>query len=448
MSVQIRKLTGIRSHLRRVRQKEGAERRRWAKAGLTLGRWVLMLQHEFIRDDVRVRAESLAFLMVFSLLPLVAGCFFLFSFFTQFGMVQDALLDVVNRFLSTIPEGHRGFVQDYVLRFKDAYLSTLHQKSGSIGIFALFILIWVGLQTFRNVDKTLNHIWSADRTRPFFEQVRNFLVVAVASPLVLIAALSIPLILKRTVGGQVLLESVPMMAWMMNNFLMPSLVFGTFSLVYRFVPVRRVRWRSALAGAGFATVALLLANYLVEVYFRIGTQSAYGKAAVVPIIGFWIYVVWIIVILGAEVSYLYQNGRDLLRAAEWEPSLREGEGMLAALVELQRAHVEGTNPVPFDRLRDLTALDTGRLMGLLEYLGRRGLVLECSVSGSSLEGAYALGKDLGEVDVGALLAEFFSLREGDTSVRRFWNEAISEWAAGFTGLRVADLTSGRKKNRK
>jgi membrane protein len=447
MSVQAKKLNTIRHRIRKLREREATERHTATKWLTKVLRWLAMLHHEFLNDDVRIRAESMSFLMLFSLLPLIAGLFFLFSVFTQFGLVQDALQDGVTRFLMTIPEGHRDFVQQYVLRFKDAYLSSLQQKSGSIGIFALFILIWVGLQLFRNVDKVLNDIWSSDRTRPFFEQVRNFLVISVAAPLVLIATLSVPLILKRTPAGVYLFETIPVLAWMMNTFLTPVLLFGTFALMYRFVPVRKVRWRSALWGAVFSTVALILANLAVEVYFRIGTQSAYGKAAAVPILGFWMYLVWIIVILGAEVSYLVQNGRDLLVSPFWDPTLREAEGMLAILVELHKAHKEGTNPVEFERLMSITCLHSDRVHGLLDYLERTNLVLECAVADDSSKGAYALARDLGEVRVGQLLGAFFQASLAESSVARFWNEAVGKWTDSFGDLGIAELAADPAKKR-
>ncbi len=449
MSVQAKKLNTIRHRIRRLRERETANRGNFSRWGFKLLRWSSMLHHEFLFDDVRIRAESMSFLMLFSLMPLIAGIFFLFSIFTQFGMVQDALADGVTRFLMTIPEGHRDFVQQYVLKFKDAYLSGLQQKSGSIGIFALFILGWVGLQLFRNVDKVLNDIWSSDKARPFLEQARNFLVVSIVAPITLIAALSVPIILKRTPAGQVLIDQVPLFAWIMKTLLTPALAFGTFAFLYRFVPVRRVKWKSALWGATFATVALHLANGAVDIYFRFGTQSAYGKAAAVPVLGFWIYAVWIIVILGAEVSYLVQNGRDLLVTPVWDPSLREAEGMLAILTELWRAHRDGTNPVEFERLRNVTSLHSNRLHELLHYLERHKLVLECAVSDAPEKGAYALARDISDLKVGKLLEDFFQSARSDTSVGQFWNTAVEKWAGSFDDLGIEELAqeNGKKKKR-
>ena len=103
-------------------------------------RWLMMLYVEFIKDDVKVRSESLAFLMIFSLLPLIAGCFFIFTILTQFGLVQEAIGDFVTRILETFPEDQRSLILEYTLKFKDAYLASIAGKSGTLGIFSLAIL--------------------------------------------------------------------------------------------------------------------------------------------------------------------------------------------------------------------------------------------------------------------------------------------------------------------
>lgn len=446
MSVQSRKLNWLKQRIRKLREREIGERSRWKRRGIEAFRWALMLYHEFLRDEVKIRAESLAFLLIFSLLPLIAGGFFIFTLFAQVGMVQDAMQSVLSNFLSTIPDEHRGFVLDYVLHFKDAYLASIRDKSGSIGIFALAVLAWVGIATFDNIDRTLNFIWSSDRARPFGEQVRNFLVISVAAPFVLIATFSVPLILKKIPATAFLLDQIPLLGYLMNSVLAPLLVVGTFYLLYRYVPVRHVRWKSALAGALFSAVLLGLANYGVHYYFKVGTQTAYGKAAVVPLIAFYIYVVWIIVILGAELSYLMQNQRDILASADFVPSFREGEGLLYTLSSLLVAHRNG-KPVPFDRLLDETRLESGQLHGILDFLERRHLSIEALVTeNAGSEGAYVLAKDVTELDLGDLLRQFYGTRAAtDGHVHAIWAEGLKTWTKHFEGMTVAQLVDEPKK---
>jgi len=156
-----------------------------------------------------------------------------------------------------------------------------------------------------------------------------------------------------------------------------------------------------------------------------------------------------LIILGAEVSYLVQNGRDLLVTPVWDPSLREAEGMLAILSELWRAHRDGTNPVEFERLRNVTSLHSNRLHELLHYLERHNLVLECALSESPEKGAYALARDISDIRVGKLLEDFFQSARSDTAVGQFWNTAVEKWSGSFDDVKIEDLVqeNGKKKKR-
>jgi membrane protein len=333
-------------------------------------------------------------------------------------------------------------VLDYVLRFKDAYLASISRKSGSLGIFAVFILMWVGVQTFTNIDRCLNHIWSSDRERPFLEQFRNFLVVSVVAPLALIAALSLPLILQKAPGTHLILERVPLLNVLMNMVVVPLIVLVTFFSLYRFVPVRRVKWRPALGGAIFATVCLQLVNWLMRIYFAHGTNTAYGKAAVVPLILFWIYIVLMVVLLGAEVSFLMQNGRELLDPRRRHRSLQEGQELLQVLAALHRAYRDGSNPVEFERLKRDSRLDAEPLQGILDYLCGRGFALGVVTSDDSGD-AYALGREVNEVRIADLLKDFFREdMERASESQGAWQNGLSAWLDSFGETTITQLAPG------
>ncbi len=440
MSVTSRRVKSVGRLVAQLKLRESRERSPWKRHWSTVQRWFLMLYHEYLRDDVRIRAQSLAFLMIFSLLPLIAGAFFIFSFLAQFGMVQDSITRMTNEFLFTIPEAHREFIQEYILRFKDAYLANLSRSSGTVGIFALAVLGWVGLQTFNNVDSTLNFIWSAEQTRTFYEKVRGFIVVVVLAPVVLTGGFSVPLILNRIAFTRYFFVQFPILGVLLNYFLPLVLVFGIFFTMYRFVPVRRVWWRAAFAGALFATCAMAVTNFLMRLYFTFGTHSAYGKAAAVPLIGFWIYALWIVVILGAEVSFLVQNEKELFSDTERHPTLMEGEALLACLVFLYQAHRDARGGVSFEALREAAGVQSGALRFAIAFLEKENVIVECTPSASSDTHFYVLARQADTLDLCALLSRFFRLRENSTTLLgKQWNKNLRAWVQGFEKIRLPDL---------
>lgn len=404
-------------------------------------RWFWMLYHEFSRNEVQIRAQSLAFLTVFSLLPLIAGAFFIFTFLAQFGMVQDAILQGMESFLGTIPVEDRASIQDYIVHFKDAYLANLTHASGTVGIFALFVLIWVGLQVFDNLDSTLNYVWSSDRARPFFEKVRNFIVISVVAPIFLVAGFSIPLVLTRLAVTRFFLEKFTVLAVLLNDIIPPLLIFTTFLAMYRYVPVKRVGWRSAFRGALFATLSLEVVNLGMRFYFLLGTNSAYGKAAVVPLIGFWIYVLWIVVILGAEVSFLVQNEQEVFASPEDRRSLKHGRALLIILTELFRAFQSGNGAVSFEALGRRSGIGNAGLKRCLRYLIKQELVFEKWNSKTQESDGFALARDAKGISVKDLLEGFFEFGEEstDTAVEKLWRQSVGKWVSFFENTNIVDL---------
>ncbi|MBY0370331.1 YihY/virulence factor BrkB family protein [bacterium] len=440
MSARKEKLSNVSARIVDLRRSQKPGDNRGARLWISVRLWFWMLYHEFLCDDVNVRAQSLAYLTLFSLLPLIAGAFFIFAFFSQFGMVQDALQRFIDNFLSTIPSMHREGLRDYILHFKDSYLENLTRSSGSVGVFAILVLGWVGLQAFNNIDSMLNYIWSAERERLFLEKARNFIVVAVLAPLVLIAGFSIPLILARIPMTRFFLENIPVLNVLLNHVIPYLLSLGAFFCMYRFVPVCRVWWRSALVGALFSTLALGLVNALMGLYFSIGTNSAYGKAAVVPLVGFWIYAVWVVVILGAEVSFLVQNGRDIGASVGSGPALSEGRGLLAMLVELLRTYREGSGAVSLERLRDFAGSDSASARRIVEFLQDRKLIVEVLVGDEG--GQYALARDPETLSVSELLQDFFASSDRKRSpVDKVWRASFESWLKAFDKTNLAELAA-------
>jgi membrane protein len=444
MAAQTKRLLDIARHVAKLRAKERGERDRMKRRGIWLLRWGWMLYHEMMRDNVKIRAESLAYLSLFSLLPLLAGCFFIFTVLAQFGMVQDALNGLLSTFLSNIPFEHREFVNEYVTRFQQSYLETIQQKSGTIGVFALLILAYVGLQAYTNIEHTMNDIWGSDVRRPFLEKAGNFIVIAVVAPITLIAAFSIPIILTKIPVTAFVLEKVPLVKVLLSTLIPITLLLGTFYVLYRYVPVVRVRWRAALYGAIFSTITLELTNIFLRIYFSFFANTAYGKLAAVPLIAFWLFVVWTIIILGAEVSFLVQNQVDILARADEAPTLSEARGLIAGLAFMHAQYQSGGGAVDWEVLSEKAVLAADNLRKIIEFSLKNHWIAEVvSEAGASDEHSYLPARDLAKLKVSEVLQAFMGVQDGKTrsSWSKEWDSSIDAWLESFGKLTIADLSS-------
>jgi len=440
MSPREENIEKINRRIRQIFRQELVTESKPKRIGLSTYRWLLMLYWKFLKDDVKVRAESLAFLMIFSFLPLFAGVFFIFTLFTKFGMVQEAIGGFFDNILTTFPEEHRVMLQDFALNFTDNYLERITNTSSSVGIFAILILIWIGHQTYDNIDRTLNFIWSSERSRPALEKLRNLIVVAFVAPLVLIASLSVPLILMKIDATRLLFESLPLLKNLINVVTPLILMLLTLFVLYRYGPVQRVPWQAALGGAFFAALALLGANWFMNIYFRFGTHTIYGKAAVIPLFCFWIYVVWIVIILGAELSYLIQNKRYITQSGERTPTIYEIECLLAILLYVYQSHRRGKTPVTFDELFEHTRLEGGSLRSLLNYLETKHLLLRTAPNSHSSDAEYTLARDVGPMSIGELMSVYVIEnlpKISDSQLGVIFHESFHKWIEGFNDKTIA-----------
>jgi membrane protein len=446
MGAQAKRCQQIARQVAVLRANERAEKSPWKRRLVWLMRWAYMLLHEILRDRVKIRAESLAYLSLFSLLPLLAGAFFLFTVLTQFGMVQDALQGFVSTFLDNIPPEHREFVNEYVLRFQQSYLTMVQERSGTIGVFALLILAYVGLQAFSNIDHTLNDIWGSDTQRPFLEKLRNFIVVVVVAPILLIGGYSVPLILQKVPVTSFVLDSLPFLKVLLNFLVPVTLLMATFFAMYRFVPVVRVRWKAAAIGALFATIGFEITNVLLRIYFSFFTHSAYGKLATVPIIAFWLFVVWMVIILGAEVSFLVENENDIVARADESPTFSEARGLVAVVANLHGSYILGNGPVSWDWLLDKATLGAESMRKVMDFLLARGWVAEVLADGSTGARTFLPAKNLSEIRVSVLLSDFLKFQP-DSNERtvwsKEWNSSMDSWLAHFGKKSIADLLNQR-----
>jgi len=433
-SIQLQKLG---DKARDLYLKEQSASKKSHKIFFLFSRWALMLYRKFLEDNVKIRAESLAFLMLFSILPLITGLFYMLTLFTQMGTVQEAISENMDRLLSTFPLDHKTMILEYVLKFKDSYLESISGKSNSLGVFALLILVYIGLQTFNNVDETLNFIWGSESQRPFLEKARNFVVVSIVGPFVLVASLSVPIILKRLPTIKEFLANFPSLFTLINELVPFLLVIFLFLTLYKYVPVRKVAWRSAFIGAGVAAFFLQLSNVLIATYFKYGTNTAYGKAAAIPIIGFWIFLVWVIVILGAQISYLSQNQRFYLNEGSFHPSLFEAECLLLVLKELEMARIANRNPVSFEQLFGITRLDPSRLGRIISFLQEEGYVAQTLEEIDESSSQYVINRSLHDVKAGDLVGKYVLQnrpRAMNNELSTQFETLLSKWAVELNAI--------------
>ena len=185
-------------------------------------------------------------------------------------------------------------------------------RSGTVGGISVLSVIMIVMFLFGAIEDEFNDIWGVRRTRTWFTRVVFYWAVFTLG--IIVFAVSIATLTASTFEN-FFRENIPLGSQMIAvaNFMTPAmfaaLAVVALTLLYRFVPNTRVFWRAAFAGA-LTTAVLLVGNNMVAfTYFRRIeiTQSLYGSLGVLPVLMLGLYVFWLIVLVGGQVSYAVQN---------------------------------------------------------------------------------------------------------------------------------------------
>ncbi len=264
-------------------------------ASLTQFPWrpALRTLRERLREDrLALSAGSLTFTTTIALVPFFTVVLALFTAFPVFGKLQGALQAWLVQSL----------VPDAISRQVLGYLTQFALKASRLGAVGLGILMVTALSLVLTIDRTLNGIWRVRRPRPLTQRVLVYWGVITLGPLLLAASLSISSYLISASRG--LVAGLPGGVLVLLDVTEFLILCAGLAALYRYVPNTPVRRAHAWAGAVFAAFGIEVARRLLALYIgAVPTYSAvYGAFATVPILLVWIYIVWLVILLGAVLA--------------------------------------------------------------------------------------------------------------------------------------------------
>lgn len=344
--------------------------------------WLQTLQtfrQRFREEKLGLTAGSLTFTTLISLVPLLTVMLAVFTAFPMFSSLQSALEQYFLK--SLIPANIAKPVLASLTQF-----AAKANKLGTVGLVALGV---TALALMLTIDRTLNAIWRVRRPRPMAQRVLVYWAAMTLGPLLLGASLTLTSYAVSV--GQGLFTKLPGDLAALLGGVDVVLLGLAFGALFHYVPNTHVRWRHALLGGAFVSVGFSLAKSLLAWYLKqVPTYSTlYGAFATVPIFLIWVYLGWVIVLLGAILAantpsltgrlHLRPDtpGQPLSLALEVLRELwRVREAGQRGLSDLGLARALRVDPLQLSPIVDkLLAMDW---LGRLEEEGAQRLVLLCA----------------------------------------------------------------------
>jgi membrane protein len=326
---------------------------------------------------------ALAFKTLLSIAPLLAVLFSILKGFGVHNRMEPALAEALS------PLGEKGQeITALLIRFVDRMSAGAF---GSIGFVALFITV---LSLMNSIEEAFNRIWHVKTPRKLTRKFSDYLSAILVGPVLVFAAVTITATLQSNTVIRALMSLQALGTVILTLLrLVPYLtLWGAFTFVYVFIPNIRVRFRSALVGGVVAAVLWQSVGWGFARFVASSTQyyAIYSSFAILLLFLLWLHIGWVIVLLGAQVTYAHQHihffqGDRLLLAHS--PAGREKLALHMMLL-VGRNFYHGLEPMTVSDLAGRLQLPAGMVKEFLDMFAATRLVLPVA-DGET----YVLGRD-------------------------------------------------------
>ncbi|HWM28707.1 MAG TPA: YihY/virulence factor BrkB family protein [Woeseiaceae bacterium] len=275
--------------------------------------YLYALVRDILAGQLTLRAMSLVYTTLLSVVPLIAMSF---SVLKGLGVHND-LKPLLYQGLAPLGEQGRE-ITDEVINLVD------NVRGGLLGSVSLAFFVFTAISMVQKVEESFNFVWHVGQPRSIARRFSEYLVVLLVGPVVVVIALGMIASVRNNDIVQMLLAhealgTVFVAAGKVTPYL---LVAGVFTFLYMFVPNTKVSFKSALIGGAvggcmWAAIGVIFTTFVVYAGTR---QLIYSGFAVVITTLIWLYLSWLVLLIGAQLAFYHQRPA-FLRIGRREPSL-------------------------------------------------------------------------------------------------------------------------------
>lgn len=296
----------------------------------------LRITHLIIRDlmegMITLRAMSLVYTTILALVPLLAVSFSVLKGFGVHNQIEPLLLNLL------LPLGEKGAeVTSKIIEFVD------NTKAGVLGSLGLAVLLYTVISLLQKIEQSFNYTWRVSELRTVGKRFSDYLAVVLVGPVLLFSAAGVTASIANIslIQDFMQIESVGFITKFIGHLLPYVLVISAFTFVYMFVPNTKVKLKSALIGA---IVSAMLWEGSSWLFASIVTGSAkytaiYSAFASMIMFFIWLYVTWLILLIGCSIAFYHQNpAQQKLATSTISLSNREKETIALNIMVLIGKH--------------------------------------------------------------------------------------------------------------
>lgn len=389
--------------------------------------------------QITLHAMGLVYTTLLSMVPLMALSFSVLKGLGAHNELEPLLRNLVE------PLGDKGNeIVTNLLGFVD------NIKVGVLGSVGLGILVYTVISLVQKIERSFNEIWRVSQSRSLTQRFSNYLSVIVIGPVLVVSAIGATATLVSSDIVQELVQIQPF-GWLFSGLsrLMPyAMIIALFTFVYMFIPNTRVRFYAALTGGVTAGIAWQTAIYGFT-RFVAGSnnyEAIYSGFAVGILTLIWLYLAWLILLMGAAVSFYIQHASQITRERVVEPCASADEmAGLSVMHEVLRVFELGQGSPYISEIESRLGLGPDVTERMIDRLLAANLLTLAGEEGDRL----APAKPPDKVTVAELLdvirhpdASRQPMRSGNEAVERIMEEQRALYRSRFEGETLKDWVRG------
>ena len=331
-------------------------------------RIIVLAARGFMNDKVQLRASSLTFYSLLSIIPVVAIAF---AIAKGFGLDQN-LQQLVAKEFQTQPE-----VLDWLLSVATNALQKT--RGGPIAGVGIIILFWSAMSLLDQIESSFNHIWQIRSSRPWYRKFTDYLTIMLIAPVFLILSSSITVLdLSDFISRSSILDFLKPIFNFLLKFAPYLLTWFALTVLYIIIPNTKVKFVPALVSGIIAGTVLQILQWLyIDLQFGISKLSSiYGSFAAIPLFILWLQASWIILLLGAELSFANQNvSRYEYESEALNVSQYQKKALVLMIMNMIiRNFTVGEKPISAEDISGKLKIPVRLVRDILQDLNNAGLV--------------------------------------------------------------------------
>ncbi len=270
-------------------------------------RWKFFFQRVYQKAkelDIFVNAMSLVYTTLLSMIPLLIFSFYIITLFNFFGGMDEIIESLKAIILKTLATG----TGQTVINYLEGYITNI--DIGQLGVISFFSFVIVITFMLARIEKTFNKIWGVEKHRDFFKRFVAFWTFITLGTFLIALSLSLTISFVRSYidSGIETLEngSIFRIINLISSFLI-------FTIAYYLIPNTEVEPKAAIIGGIISGTLFEVAKVSYTVYTKnvVAYSQIYGSLSVIPLFLIWLYLIWLITLIGAIISYVVQYRANL-----------------------------------------------------------------------------------------------------------------------------------------